>query len=351
MARAYQQPGLSIGTGHSTDPALVRALQADLRALGYLRAGIDGAFGPGTAGAVSALQYDLLNNAGTSSQKDGNAPVAIRDYNRGRVASVTGVMDQGLAACLDELMGDPNVTKLPSSPDPAGANRAALAAVAGSASTVAPPAFVLAIAKQESAWQHFHVPAGADQDGYVTVGLDHNNPAAPYAVTSRGYGLGQYTLFHHPPTAEEVAKFIADPEGNTSLMFTLLQSKLENNVVGPGDRADDRTADHPDNPPLRVCKYAANDPRYLADCRTCAAQAGTVSIQPGQPVYPGASLTWAPSQYYASASYTGVPNRAAFPCDWPYAVRRYNGSGINSYHYQARVLLNLLTVPAPVPVG
>jgi hypothetical protein len=30
--------------------------------------------------------------------------------------------------------------------------------------------------------------------------------------------------------------------------------------------------------------------------------------------------------------------RAEIPCDWPYAVRRYNGSGINSYHYQVRIL-------------
>jgi hypothetical protein len=27
---------------------------------------------------------------------------------------------------------------------------------------------------------------------------------------------------------------------------------------------------------------------------------------------------------------------------WPYAVRRYNGAGVNSYHYQAQVLLRVL---------
>ena len=30
--------------------------------------------------------------------------------------------------------------------------------------------------------------------------------------------------------------------------------------------------------------------------------------------------------------------RRNFECDWPYAVRRYNGSGPNSYSYQALVL-------------
>jgi hypothetical protein len=38
-----------------------------------------------------------------------------------------------------------------------------------------------------------------------------------------------------------------------------------------------------------------------------------------------------------------VPARERFGCDWPYAVRRYNGGGLPSYHYQARVLRNVAT--------
>ena len=37
-------------------------------------------------------------------------------------------------------------------------------------------------------------------------------------------------------------------------------------------------------------------------------------------------------------SYDAVPVRAKIGCDWPYAVRRYNGSGVNSYHYQTRIM-------------
>jgi hypothetical protein len=50
------------------------------------------------------------------------------------------------------------------------------------------------------------------------------------------------------------------------------------------------------------------------------------------------------TQYHKQASYGNVPLRKAIPCDWPYAVRRYNGSGVNSYDYQAEVLLKVLSV-------
>jgi hypothetical protein len=40
-----------------------------------------------------------------------------------------------------------------------------------------------------------------------------------------------------------------------------------------------------------------------------------------------------------------VPDRAALGCDWPYAVRRYNGSGVDSYHYQFQVLERLTKPP------
>ena len=80
---SYQQPGLVVrrpGTG-ATD-SQIRDLQRHLRALGYLRQGIDGQFGPGTEFSVKALQHDLLHNDGRGS--DGQAPV--NNYGMGAVS-------------------------------------------------------------------------------------------------------------------------------------------------------------------------------------------------------------------------------------------------------------------------
>jgi len=55
--------------------------------------------------------------------------------------------------------------------------------------------------------------------------------------------------------------------------------------------------------------------------------------------------TLQPTQYHPETRYARVPDRAKLGCDWPYAVRRYNGSGVNSYHYQYQVLQRLTTRP------
>ena len=348
MALPYQQPGLTIGLGSTADPALVRALQRDLRALGYLRQGIDGRFGPACEAAVKALQFDLMFNHGESSAGDGAAPVAIADYNGpspaggGRaVTAITGVLDQDLAACIDRLIGDPDVVTLPNADDPAAANASALAAIAAVVSAVAPAPFVAAMVRQESGGQHFRVPGAHDADNFVVVGLDHKTGRPPEQITSRGYGIGQYTIFHHPPRQEEVRDYILDPIRNVAKAFAELREKFDGYLVGPQSRADDRLAEHP-LLPLRFCKFPPADPRYLRDCRACASAAAKLQIHRGTPAYQGASFGYQPDQYYPSAEYADVPDRADFACDWPYAARRYNGSGNDSFHYQARVLSNLV---------
>jgi hypothetical protein len=340
MPRSYATANLKVGTG-SAD--VVRDLQRDLRALGYLHEGIDGAFREATELAVRRLQYDLLNNSGASTADDGAAPVAINSYNNGRVTGQTGEVDPGLAACIDDMLADPKFPKLPSAADPVVANRTARAAIAAAIGTPAPAPFLLAIFQQERGGKHFAEPTAYDADSFVLIGLDAQ-PATPDQITSRGYGIGQYTLFHHPPRPDEVQDFIADPVRNVQQAFAELRDKFDHNVIGATQAAgaDDRAADHPLLTALRACRYQASDARYMGDCKTCAGQANKRDLAPTTPVYANASLTYGQAPQYAQTTYRSVPDRADFLCDWPYAVRQYNGGGADSYHYQARILMNLL---------
>src|SRR5215470_16923530 len=102
MAVAYRNAELAQGS--ATNHELVKALQRDLRALGYLRQGIDGDFGPGTHLAVCRLQHDLLHNEGSSTADDGDAPCAVQDFNAGRVVAIDGVVSAGLADCIADLL-------------------------------------------------------------------------------------------------------------------------------------------------------------------------------------------------------------------------------------------------------
>jgi len=343
MPAPYQNPGLAMSPTTRNDPALVKALQRDLRALGYLRAGIDGVFGQGTAAALRACRYDLLHNDGASRSNDGRAPVAVLSYNRGRVQDdAATALDQPLADCIAEMAADPLFPKLPASADPAGDNRRANAAIAAMRSARAPRPFVQAIVQQESGGRHFVEPHGADEDTFVLLGVDHAKGAPPQQITSRGFGIGQYTLFHHPPTADEVRRYILDPVGSAGNAFLELRDKFDH-FVGS---SDDHTAEHPRQSALRPCKYPTGDPRYMADCVACAHAVRAVDIVAGTPLFPGAAETYQPDALYPTATYRGVPDRAEFGCDWPYAVRRYNGSGPDSYHYQTTILLKLAAMSA-----
>ncbi|MFB3779370.1 MAG: peptidoglycan-binding protein [Bryobacteraceae bacterium] len=319
---------------------MVKSLQQDLRRLGYLATGIDGVFGRATEEAVKALRYDLV--AGPADGNDGAAPVKVRDYNKSRVKTVDGVLDRGLAEAMAEMLADERFAKVPSSEDPVAENARAVKDLESAAAGQVPLPFLIAIFKQESGLKHFREPSPRNDDNFVVVGLDRGAAGTP-AITSRGYGIGQYTLFHHPPTPEEMRDFILDPGANAGKAVTQLRHKFLRFVNGntPGTRADDRQAEH-GRGALRWCKYPLSDPRYLTGCRECAAQAGTIDIKAGQTrFYAGSSRVYEPSAHHPATEYRGVPVRANIGCDWPYAVRRYNGGGLDSYHYQAQVLLRV----------
>jgi hypothetical protein len=194
---------------------------------------------------------------------------------------------------------------------------------------------------------HFAVPAqqSGDEDSFIVLGTDRN-AGDRHVITSRGYGAGQYTLFHHPPRPEDVTGVMLDPVKNVQRAARELREKFDRFVVGPDSRADDRIAEIGTSQAraLRECRFAPGDPRRMRDCVTCVAAAGTRTVSPGLPVHAGASTRWAPVPELYSMPTFAMPARERLGCDWPYAVRRYNGGGLKSYHYQARVLRNLLTV-------
>jgi peptidoglycan hydrolase-like protein with peptidoglycan-binding domain len=344
---SYRQPGLTIRKeGSGVSNRQLRDLQRDLRRLGYLRSGIDGNFGDQTALAVKGLQHDLLE--GATLGNDGTPSVVIKSYNAGRVTAVTGEVDQALVACIADMLADANFATLPFTPDPAGVNRKVATQISTLPSSTVPTAFLMAILTQESGLRHFHQPAPGDEDTFITVGLDRNVKGAPHIITSRGYGAGQYTLFHHPPRPSEVTDFMLDVGKNLRKATGELRDKLDHFILGstPGTHSDDRTAKFGDTP-LRLCKFTPDDPRYMTDCKQCVIDARRRDIQEGQtPLYEGSADVFEPTQYYdmSSPAYQNAPLAADVGCDWPYAVRRYNGSGLNSYHYQVRVLQHLLAL-------
>jgi peptidoglycan hydrolase-like protein with peptidoglycan-binding domain len=335
--QSYAVPGLVLGPGGGFSQQ-VQDFQRDLRALGYISGPIDGEFGNGTVKAIAALTYDLQHNDGGGS--DGHAPVAITSYNQG---GITGQADQTLVACMAAMLDDGNYPKLPSSGDPVGDNQRALAAVRAIQGCAVPLPFLLAIMNQESGQRHYQVPARGNIDNFVTIGLDRNDKNNPSRITSRGYGIGQYTLFHHPPTLDEVNGFILDPVKNLSTTISELREKYQNWVNGPKDTASDRTAELGTGA-LIPCKYDSDDPKFQTDCVNCMKDAPAMTITAGTtPFYAGAAAgdVYAQTQYHVG-SYSNVPQRDKIGCDWPYAARRFNGSGVNSFDYQAEFLLKVM---------
>ncbi len=319
----------------SAERKMVKDAQSHLRALGYLKKDIDGGFGEMTEQAVRSLQFDLIHTDDTTR----GAPVSIQSYNNGRVAEVSGKLDVGTAACIQEMLNSPRFVLLPCSKDAAAEN----AKIDQITSERVPMPFLKVILLQESGMNQFRVPTDKNEDNFIVIGLDKNDDSYPEHITSRGYGAGQYTLFHHPPTQAEVNDFMLNVEDNVAKADEELREKFDKYVNGStsSTRADDRIVEVGKGN-LRLCKHQPNDSRYLTDCRQCMLDAGETDIIAGTThFYEGAGGVYRTTKYHDKDSLTGVPIRKNIGCDWPYAIRRYNGSGVNSYWYQAEVLLKL----------
>ena len=92
----------------------------------------------------------------------------------------------------------------------------------------------------------------------------------------------------------------------------------------------------------RTCKYQSDDPRHLTDCQQCMIDAGETDIIAGTTCWHvDTSRLYETTKYHKNTRLDGVPVRRNIGCDWPYALRRYNGGGVNSYWYQSEVLLRI----------
>jgi hypothetical protein len=198
--------------------------------------------------------------------------------------------------------------------------------------------FIMAMLKQESNLKHYNEPSKNDEDTYIVIGLD-TNANEKHIITSRGYGAGQYTLFHHPPRVDEVEGFMLDVEKNLNKAVWELKYKFDHFVNGDttGTRADDRIAEHGEGP-LRMCKHPAGDPKYMKDCKQCMIDAGQQNIQEGVTrLYRGSKNTFEPSTI--KSDYEAAHQKCT--CDWPYAAR-YNDQGnlpLSNHHLKNLLLL------------
>jgi hypothetical protein len=91
------------------------------------------------------------------------------------------------------------------------------------------------------------------------------------------------------------------------------------------------------NAPVKVKDYNGGRATGVTGSRQCLVDAGTADIREGESKFhKNTAGVFASTQYCdmnkSAALYRRVRKRANIPCDWPYAARRYNGSGINSYH-------------------
>ena len=208
----------------SAEVDMVREAQRHLRALGYLKRGIDGEFGRGTEQAVRSLQFDLIHIDDTAS----GAPVSIQSYNKGRITQVSGILNPNTAACIQNMLNDPKFILLPYSENPESENTK----IDQMESERVPMPFLKVILQQESGMQQFEVPRGEDEDNFILIGLDRKYKDRPDHITSRGYGAGQYTLFHHPPTQEEVDDFMTSVQRNVAKAAEELRGKFDHFVNG-----------------------------------------------------------------------------------------------------------------------
>ena len=127
-----------------------------------------------------------------------------------------------------------------------------------------------------------------------------------------------------------------------------MRGKFDRFVIGPDSRLTIAFTEAGSGP-LRLCKFDSADPLYIATASTASSRRELRTSSLGKRPCRWLSDTYQATQHTKSLLRRTCPFRRNIACDWPYAVRRYNGSGPNSYDYQAEFLLKFCTPSRLLP--
>lgn len=275
--------------------------------------------------AVKSLQHEILSND------------SLKKFNQGRVTAVDGESSLGILAVLQDMSKSPSLARLSPALNPSKGNQAMKERLSGYLNSKFPTPLVMAVLTQETNLKWYR------KDGYPLVGLDYNSDE-DYIITSRGLFYSQRTIFSYPISKKEFDS-MNDLESDMEFFFDHIFGKYQNFVVSSSAKArDDLRYSVPEfkDLDLRGCKYEESDSKYMKDCKACLKECPSKDYLMGDSLLGNGRWIIKPTHYHRIQDYEGFPDFHHFPCDYVFTIRRYNGSGINSFHYLMRVLAHLL---------
>ncbi len=274
--------------------------------------------------AVKSVKHDLVNT-----------PFLESNFNNGKISSVDDRIDLAFVSILEDMRNDSRVGVVYR----VGGFDRENSLIRGSLDSFNTEYFPVPLSKailyEETGLKWYR------KDGYPTVGLDYNDKKISHRITSRGLFLSQRTFFSYPIQQSELDGFNSL---DTDMRFfsSHLRSKYNNFVVSNKVASrDDLRHFSFGGSKLRGCKYDSSDARYMKDCKNCVFSLNKRTYVEGDRLAKGSGWKFRKTKYHRRDVYKSMPDFKEFPCDYLFAIRRYNGGGINSFHYLMQVLEHL----------
>jgi len=271
--------------------------------------------------AVKSLKWELINN---------------RSLSRfGNYSAVNDTVTNALVVTMESMVQDPEIGVVYGTKDYEGANSKVELRIKGFSSEEFPQPLMGAILYEETGLRWFR------PDGYPTIGLDFNDKSNPERITSRGFFVSQRTLFKYPVDQSRIDSMDSLDE-DLNFFSRHLENKYKKYIVSskPSVR-DDLRLESFSKSELRGCKYSPDDSKYMIDCKNCVEGLKRRDYPLGVRLAKGSSWKLRKTRYHKRDGYKNMPDFKEFPCDYLFAIRRYNGGGINSFHYLMQVLEHL----------